>query len=104
VNYLSRVAVAKRYGVHKSTIARWERDETLRFPAPEIIRNRLYFSVPELVAFEATPKGRRAAFKQRYVFKHPAWLPRTRAGWAAFYDRLNRQVREEELRDFPWAA
>ena len=44
--------VSARYRRCPMTIRRWIEDEQLGFPQPVKLRNRLYFSIDELRAFE----------------------------------------------------
>lgn len=55
-NFLSGPAVRKRYGVSAQSLYRWMKDADLAFPRPMLIKNRLYFSEADLVAWE----GRRS--------------------------------------------
>ena len=45
-------AVAKRYGVHRGTLWRWEQDSKLGFPTPIRIRSRRYYAEADLDAFD----------------------------------------------------
>lgn len=45
--------VAKRYGIHVKTLARWVHDERTRFPQPVTIGNRWYFPAASLEAWDA---------------------------------------------------
>jgi hypothetical protein len=52
--------VARRYGVHIKTIARWDDYPQLDFPAPIVITNRKYRRRRELEEFERRQVVRRA--------------------------------------------
>jgi hypothetical protein len=52
--------VRKRYGVTQMTLWRWDRDPTLGFPKPVVIRRRKYRDADELDAFDADPARREA--------------------------------------------
>lgn len=45
--------VAKRYGIHVKTLARWVHDERTEFPLPVTIGNRWYFPAASLDAWDA---------------------------------------------------
>jgi predicted DNA-binding transcriptional regulator AlpA len=45
--------VAKRYGIHVKTLARWVHDERTGFPQPVTIGNRWYFPAASLEAWDA---------------------------------------------------
>jgi predicted DNA-binding transcriptional regulator AlpA len=51
--------VCKRYGVSDRTIARWERDQDLRFPQPIMINERKYYSEAALTAFDRAQAAQR---------------------------------------------
>jgi predicted DNA-binding transcriptional regulator AlpA len=51
--------VCERYGVSDRTIARWERDQNLRFPRPVTINNRKYYQEAELTAFDRAQVAQR---------------------------------------------
>jgi predicted DNA-binding transcriptional regulator AlpA len=50
--FLSGVAVRRRYSISASSLSRWVRDETMRFPNPIVIRKKLYFKEADLIAWE----------------------------------------------------
>jgi hypothetical protein len=58
-------AVARRYDVHLRSLARWDRNPTLGFPAPIQINGRKYRRRSELEEFE-----------RRNVAKRPAGVAR----------------------------
>jgi len=45
--------VARRYGIHVKTLARWVHDERTHFPQPVTIGNRWYFPAASLEAWDA---------------------------------------------------
>jgi DNA-binding transcriptional MerR regulator len=45
-------AVRARYGVCDRTIARWERDEALKFPQPTVINGRKYYDENALTEWD----------------------------------------------------
>jgi hypothetical protein len=51
--------VCIRYGVSDRTVARWERDKTLGFPRPVIIRGRKFFDEDELTSFDRAQVAQR---------------------------------------------
>jgi hypothetical protein len=51
--WASRREAAERFGITVRTLCRWELDERLGFPRPKIVRNRVYFEIAELDAFQA---------------------------------------------------
>lgn len=52
--------VCQRYSVSDRTIARWERDPDLKFPAPDTINGRKYFNESDLIEWERSRAGRAA--------------------------------------------
>jgi predicted DNA-binding transcriptional regulator AlpA len=44
--------LAREIGVHTRTISRWIADESMNFPRPRLLRNRLYFSRAEIEAWK----------------------------------------------------
>jgi len=44
--------VLERYGITRTTMQRWLADPKLNFPKPMVRRNRLYFKVGDLEAWE----------------------------------------------------
>jgi hypothetical protein len=58
---LSTTEVAKRYFKTRRTIERWERDPTLGFPKPLIIRGRKYRDELELEIWERSRVAMTAA-------------------------------------------
>jgi hypothetical protein len=59
--YLSKVKVAKRYDTTCRSIDRWRGDPDLGFPEPLDINGRIYFSEPELIAWERKRAARAVA-------------------------------------------
>ncbi|MCW2200443.1 hypothetical protein M2227_002533 [Bradyrhizobium elkanii] len=51
--------VCARYSVCDRTIARWERDPELGFPAPIVINGRKFFDEEALVAFDIARAAQR---------------------------------------------
>jgi predicted DNA-binding transcriptional regulator AlpA len=49
---LGTVAIAKRYGVDRRTVDRWEKDERMNFPKFIRIRGRKYRDLAELEKWE----------------------------------------------------
>lgn len=56
--------VARRYGVHATTIWRWDRDPDLNFPKPIRIRGRKYRCAAELEEFDARHAEARVSTKE----------------------------------------
>ena len=56
--------VAKRYGVHATTIWRWDRDPDLNFPKPIRIRGRKYRSAAALDEFDSRHAEARDSTKE----------------------------------------
>lgn len=50
--FLGTARVLERYGISDSTIRRWVKDDGLSFPRPLVRRNRWYFRLSELEAWE----------------------------------------------------
>jgi hypothetical protein len=50
--YLPKPKVAERYRTTSRTVDRWREDPDLGFPQPININGYLYFSEPELIAWE----------------------------------------------------
>jgi DNA-binding transcriptional MerR regulator len=44
--------VCRRYGVTDRTVNRWERDQKLNFPQPQIINGRKYYAEDGLTAWD----------------------------------------------------
>jgi predicted DNA-binding transcriptional regulator AlpA len=55
---IPRACLPERYGVTRSTIARWLRDRAVAFPNPVVIKGRAYFDEDELVAWEDAHRER----------------------------------------------
>ena len=55
--YLTRPLAAARYSVSERTISRWMEDEALGFPAPIRVRERLFFALADLEAWERRQAG-----------------------------------------------
>jgi hypothetical protein len=51
-NLLPDSKVRRRYGVCSRTLARWDQNPSLGFPAPTVINNRKYRRLAELQAWE----------------------------------------------------
>lgn len=51
-HYLPDARVAQRYGVHITTLFRWDRNRQLSFPKPIRINGRKYRSVEQLDAWD----------------------------------------------------
>jgi DNA-binding transcriptional MerR regulator len=45
-------AVCARYGVCSRTVARWERDQALKFPQPTVINGRKYYEENALTEWD----------------------------------------------------
>lgn len=55
--YLTALQVRARYGgIGENTLLRWRTDPALGFPQPEPIRNRNYWRVADLDAWDASRK------------------------------------------------
>ncbi len=50
--YLTRPLAAARYSVSERTITRWMEDKSLGFPRPIRVRERLFFALAEIEAWE----------------------------------------------------
>lgn len=59
--YLTRPLAAARYSVSERTITRWMEDKTLGFPQPIRVRERLFF---ELAALEAWERAQASSSKR----------------------------------------
>ena len=55
--YLPKPKVAERYHTTSRTVDRWREDPDLGFPQPLNINGYLYFSEPELIAWERSRAG-----------------------------------------------
>ena len=61
--YLPKPKVAERYRTTSRTVERWRGDPDLGFPQPININGYLYFSEPELIAWEQSRTAVVAAAK-----------------------------------------
>lgn len=52
-----RRATCARYGVVSRTVTRWEKDQSLDFPAPDIINGRKYDDVEKLDRWDRLRSG-----------------------------------------------
>ena len=62
--YIPGPQVSRRYGVDSRTLHRWRNDPELNFPAAMIVRDRTFFALDELEAWEksrAAPSHQKAA-------------------------------------------
>ena len=62
--YLTGPQTARRYGIDTRSLFRWRNDPDLNFPTPMIVRDRTFFALDELEAWErlrAAPANRKAA-------------------------------------------
>jgi len=50
--------VAARYGVHRTTLNRWLKNEAMGFPKPDRVRGRLYWDEDKLDAWDQARAGR----------------------------------------------
>jgi hypothetical protein len=53
--------VCRRYGISDRTLARWERDPVLNFPAPTLINLRKYYDLAELDEWDRSNTSKTAA-------------------------------------------
>lgn len=58
--YLSGPQVLQRFGISEMSLWRWEKDEALRFPKPMRIRNRKFFRLADIEAWERQQMEARA--------------------------------------------
>lgn len=52
-NYLAANQVQERYQISRSTLYRWQEDDSIRFPAPVKIGHRILWRESDLEAFDA---------------------------------------------------
>ena len=59
--YFTAPQVMQRFGITEMTLWRWSRDDRLGFPQPMRIRNRKFYSVAEIEAWERQKMEARAS-------------------------------------------
>lgn len=58
--YITAPDVCKRFSISQMSLWRWIGDEKLQFPRPLRIRNRRFFRLDEIQAFEARQRAGQA--------------------------------------------
>lgn len=58
--YLTASQVHERYRISRSTLYRWQEDESIRFPAPVKIGHRILWRDSDLEAFDARIASRKS--------------------------------------------
>lgn len=59
--YLTAPQVMQRFGISEMTLWRWSHDEKLGFPQPMRIRNRKFFPISDIEAWERLQMEARAS-------------------------------------------
>jgi hypothetical protein len=90
--FIPKPKVAARYGTTSRAFDRWRRDPSLGFPQPICINGFLFFSEPELIAWEQTRAAEVGSPKYaKGVVKH-----QRKRGPASSVVRINDTVRAQD--------